>query len=78
MSEPKTIQVATYPDGHRIKIVRVPRLGWQWARNSYSSHKSSAIAQAQEAGATITREPNPNYRPRLTYFEKLMRGFDKK
>lgn len=70
----KTIQVATYPDGTRVDIVQVRGLGWHWARNSYSSHKGSAIAQAIEEGATITRVRNPNYRPRLGTFEKLMKG----
>lgn len=72
--ETKTITVATYPDGHRVAIRRVGGLGYQWNRGSYSSHKDSAVAQAKEAGATITREPNPNYRPRLTTFERLMGG----
>lgn len=70
----KTVLIATYPDGHRIQIVRVSGLGWQWERGSYSSHQDSAKAQAREAGATLTREPNPNYRPRLGTFERLMKG----
>ena len=73
----KTIQVATYPDGHRVPIIREHGM-WTWNRTgsgiSQSSHKDSALAQAREAGATITREPNPNYKPRLRHFERLMRG----
>lgn len=67
----KTIQVACYPDGHRVSILRGP-LGWRWDRDSWSSHKDAAIANAKAEGATIIREPNPNYQPRLHTFERLM------
>lgn len=70
----QTIQVASYPDGRRVRILRVSGLGWQWDRGAYSSHKSSAIENAIREGATITREPNPNYRPRLNTFERLTKG----
>lgn len=73
-NEPKTIAVATYPGGRRIVIRKVAGLGWQWERDAYSSHYASAVENAEREGATVKREPNPNHRPRLTTFEKLMKG----
>lgn len=70
----RTIQVAVYPDGHEVRILRESGRGWQWDRDSWSSHKSSAIDNAVREGAVIERRPNPNYRTRLGAFEDLMRG----
>lgn len=72
--QPKTVAVATYPDGHEVNIVKGPGGMWTWDTGSASSHFDSAVENAKEAGATVTRKPNPNYRPRLDTFERLTRG----
>jgi hypothetical protein len=70
----KTIEVAIYPDGHTVRIVR-ETLGWRWDRDSWSSHKDSAKRNAEREGAVIERRPNPNYHPaKLPVFDSLTRG----
>jgi hypothetical protein len=69
--QPKTIEWAVYPDGHEVAILREHGM-WRWDRDSASDTKAWARTNAIKAGARIERRPNPNYRPRLLTFERLM------
>jgi hypothetical protein len=74
MTETKTIEVAIYPNGRVIPIIR-ERGMWRWDLYSASSHKDAAKANAIREGARIERRPNPNYRaPKLPTWAKLTKG----
>lgn len=84
MAVTKTRKVAVFPDGSRHPLTKTSGLGWRYPKpcfgpsefstTSYSSHQWPVIEAVEEAGGHIEVEPNPNYRPRLTTFERLTRG----
>ena len=64
-TQPKTITRITWKNGTRTNVIRRGKW-WHWTdeRNSTcaSSHLGNVIWQAEQAGATIERVPNPNYK----------------
>ena len=79
--QPKTITVATYPDGTKTTFKKRGDF-WTYHENNMTSSASdsyaSAVDGAKAMGAKVERVPNPNYRPpkpRLATFERLTGGF---
>lgn len=68
----KTRKVAVYPGGRRFVIYRKNGM-YYWDHGAASSHMSGVKDNlAHECGGHIETEPNPNYRPRMTRFEREM------
>ena len=69
----KTLPAYIDKAGRTHSITRKGRM-WYVNYGHGFSHMDMVKAWIEDEGHTFTRVPNRNYRPRLTEFERIMRG----